>query len=220
MSLMLDAIEIRLGPRVLVALPRLAVPPGEVVTVMGPSGSGKSTLLGFVSGALDPAFVARGRVVLDGTDVTALPAHRRRIGILFQDDLLFPHLSVGENLAFGLRPELRGRAARRARIEAALAEAEMAGFADRDPATLSGGQRARIALLRTLLAEPRALLLDEPFGKLDAALRERIRRFVFDRARRLGLPVLMVTHDAADAESAGGPVLRLGAEEAPYQPSA
>jgi putative thiamine transport system ATP-binding protein len=211
MTLLLERVEITLGGRVLVAIPRLSVAPGDVATVMGPSGSGKSTLLAFVSGALDPAFRARGRVVLDGVDITALSAHRRRVGILFQDDLLFPHLSVGENLGFGLRPEIRGRAARRARIEAALADAELPGFAARDPATLSGGQRARVALMRSLLAEPRALLLDEPFGKLDAELRERIRRFVFDRARRLGLPVLMVTHDEADAASAGGRVLRLGA---------
>ncbi len=211
MTLLLEGVEITLGGRVLVALPRLSVAPGDVATVMGPSGSGKSTLLAWVSGALDPVFRARGRVVLDGADITATPAHRRRVGILFQDDLLFPHLSVGENLAFGLQPGIRGRAARQARIEAALADAELPGFAARDPATLSGGQRARVALMRSLLAEPRALLLDEPFGKLDAALRERIRRFVFDRARRLGLPVLMVTHDEADAASAGGTVLRLGA---------
>lgn len=209
MTLALDGVEIRLGGRVLLAVPRLVVPPGSVATVMGPSGSGKSTLLAFVSGALDPAFAARGRVLLDGVEVGGLPAHRRRIGILFQDDLLFPHLSVAENLAFGLSPQVRGRALRRARVEAALEEAELAGFADRDPATLSGGQRARAALMRTLLAEPRALLLDEPFGKLDAALRERIRRFVFERAARLALPVLMVTHDEADAASAGGEVLRL-----------
>jgi putative thiamine transport system ATP-binding protein len=210
MSLAVEALEIMLGGARLLALPRLAVAPGEVATVMGPSGAGKSTLLAWISGALDPAFRARGRVLLDGVEVSALPPHRRRIGLLFQDDLLFPHLSVGENLAFGLPPALRGRAARRARIDAALAEAELAGFAPRDPATLSGGQRARVALLRTLLAEPRALLLDEPFGRLDVALRGRMRDFVFERVRRRGIPALLVTHDPADAEAAGGPVLRLG----------
>ncbi len=175
---------------------------------MGPSGSGKSTLLAFVSSALDPAFRARGRVVADGADVSVLPAHRRRIGILFQDDLLFPHLSVGGNLAFGLPPG-GSSVERRTQIAAALAEAGLAGFEQRDPAARSGGQRARVALLRALLAKPRALLLDEPFSKLDAELRARIRDFVFARARRLGLPVLMVTHDPADAESAGGTLLRL-----------
>lgn len=179
----------------------LDVGPGEVATIMGPSGSGKSSLLAFLCGMLPPAFTAEGRVLVDGADLAPLPAERRRIGILFQDDLLFPHLSVGDNLAFGLPPTVRGRSERTARIAQALAEADLAGFADRDPATLSGGQRARAALMRTLLSDPRLLLLDEPFSKLDAALRARFRTFVFDHARRRGLPVLLVTHDPADAES-------------------
>jgi putative thiamine transport system ATP-binding protein len=209
MSLVIEKLEITLAERILVAVSRLAVAPGEVLTVMGPSGSGKSTLLAWLSGALDPAFRARGRVTLDGKDVSALPPHRRRIGLLFQDDLLFPHLSVAGNLAFGLPASLRDRRAREARIAAALEEAELGGFGPRDPATLSGGQRARVALLRTLLAEPRALLLDEPFGKLDVALRGRMREFVFERVLRLGIPALMVTHDPADAEAAAGPVLHV-----------
>jgi putative thiamine transport system ATP-binding protein len=150
-------------------------------------------------------------VLLDGEDMAALPPERRRIGILFQDDLLFPHLSVAENLAFGLPAGLRDRAARAARIAGALAEAGMAEFGERDPATLSGGQRARIALMRTLLAEPRALLLDEPFAKLDVALRGRIRAFVFDHARANALPTLMVTHDPEDAAATGGQVIEIGA---------
>jgi putative thiamine transport system ATP-binding protein len=210
MSLVVEDLAITLAGRVLVAAPRLAVAAGEVLTVMGPSGSGKSSLLAWLSGALDPGFRARGRVLLDGQDVGRLPPARRRIGLLFQDDLLFPHLSVAENLAFGLPAEVRGRAARQARVEQALAEAELAGFGPRDPATLSGGQRARVALLRTLLAEPRALLLDEPFGKLDVALRGRMRGFVFDRVRRQALPTLLVTHDPEDAAAAGGPVFTIG----------
>ena len=158
-------------------------------------------------GTLDPAFSAAGRVWLGEREITGLPPEARRVGILFQDDLLFPHLSVGDNLAFGLPASVRGRAARRARVEAALAEADLAGFADRDPATLSGGQRARVAVMRTLLAEPRALLLDEPFNRLDAELRDRFRGFVFTRAARL--PTLLVTHDAADARAAAGPMLHL-----------
>lgn len=187
----------------------LEVAPGEVVTLMGPSGCGKSSLLAFVSGSLDPAFTARGRVLLDGRDLAGQAPERRRVGMLFQDDLLFPHLSVGENLAFGLPAEVRGRRARTARVEEALADAGLAGFAARDPATLSGGQRARVALMRTLLSEPKALLLDEPFGKLDAVLRDQMRGFVFARARAAGVPTLLVTHDAGDAEAAGGPVVAL-----------
>jgi putative thiamine transport system ATP-binding protein len=179
---------------------------------MGPSGCGKSTLLSFIAGSLDAAFVARGRVVLDGADVTSAPPEARRIGILFQDDLLFPHLSVRGNLAFALPREVRGRDERGQRVARALGEAGLAGFGERDPATLSGGQRARVALMRTLLADPRTLLLDEPFNKLDADLREEFRRFVFGHAKERELPVLMVTHDDDDARSAGGPVLRFGAD--------
>jgi putative thiamine transport system ATP-binding protein len=207
-ALRLDGVTVALGGARLFQPVTCAVRPGEIVTVMGPSGSGKSTLLALVSGFLDPAFTPEGEVVLTGVPILALAPERRRVGILFQDDLLFPHLSVAGNLAFGLA---RGgtRAARRRAVAAALAEAGLAGFEHRDPATLSGGQRARIALLRTLLAGPRALLLDEPFGKLDRTLRHDIRRFVFDHARERALPVLLVTHDAADAEAAGGPVVTL-----------
>ncbi|MBR9891077.1 ATP-binding cassette domain-containing protein [bacterium] len=209
-GLRLDTLEIRLGGRSMVALDA-HVAPGEVLTVMGPSGSGKSTLLAAITGALDPAFALSGRILLDGEDVTALPTERRRIGILFQDELLFPHLSVGGNLAFGLTPSLRGRAARRKRIDSALQEIGLEGFAARDPATLSGGQKARVALMRTLLAAPRALLLDEPFSRLDAARRGQIRELVFARAKAQRLPVLLVTHDREDACAAGGAVIELGA---------
>ncbi len=205
-GLHLAGIAITLAGRSLVPALDLAVAPGTVTTVMGPSGAGKSTLLAFIGGFLDPAFTASGRVLVDGTDVTDLPAEQRRIGILFQDDLLFPHLSVGGNLAFGLAETIRGRPARQERIEAALASAGLDGFARRDPATLSGGQRARIALLRTLLAEPHALLLDEPFAKLDTALRRDFRSFVFAHASERRLPTLLVTHDIDDAKAAGGPI--------------
>ena len=206
--LKLQSITIAVGGRTLIERLNLAISAGEIVTLMGPSGSGKSTLVDFIGGYLDSSFKASGRVFVDGVDVTSLPAERRRIGILFQDDLLFPHLSVGDNLAFGISAFVKGRA-RRACIDEALAEAGLTGFANRDPATLSGGQRARAALLRALLAEPRVLLLDEPFSKLDAALGGEFRGFVFDHARGRGVPILLVTHDAADAEAAGGRVLNL-----------
>ena len=208
----LELRQVALGAqgRQLLARLDLSVAAGDVVTVMGASGCGKSSLLAYICGTLDPALWGTGAVLLDGRDVTELPPEQRRCGILFQDDLLFPHLSVADNLAFGLPSNLRGSAARRRRIEEALAEADLAGFGDRDPATLSGGQRARVALLRTLLAEPRALLLDEPFSKLDVALRARFRGFVFDHARAQGLPTLLVTHDPADAMGAAGRVLEIG----------
>ncbi len=184
------------------------VGPGEVLTIMGPSGVGKSTLLSFVTGTLAPGFTATGQVWLDDVDITHLPPHRRMVGILFQDDLLFPHLSVGANLAFGLRPG-GSRAQRLAKIDTALAQVGLEGYANRDPATLSGGQKARVSLMRMLLANPCALLLDEAFSRLDAELRAQVRDLVFDRARALNLPVLMVTHDAEDAQAAGGAIMTL-----------
>ena len=199
MTLELDRVTVRAGSRALFEELSLRVTPGAPVTVMGPSGVGKSSLLAFACGTLAPGLSGSGRVRVRGEDVSEWPAHRRRLGILFQDDLLFPHMSVGENLLFGLSTQVRGRAARYAAVEATLAEAELAGMATRDPATLSGGQRARVALMRVLLSRPRALLLDEPFGRLDAALRARFREVVFAAATARGLPVLLVTHDRADA---------------------
>jgi putative thiamine transport system ATP-binding protein len=207
-GLTLDRIAVFKDGKRLVALDH-HIAPGEVLSVMGPSGIGKSTLLSVVTGTLPRAFSFTGRVHLDGRDITDAAPQRRMVGILFQDDLLFPHLSVGANLAFGLCPG-GTRAARHSRIEDALAEVDLAGFANRDPATLSGGQKARVALMRMLLAEPCALLLDEAFGRLDTALRAQVRDLVFARARSRALPVLMVTHDAQDAEAAGGEVVTLG----------
>lgn len=207
-GLRFEHVTISLGSQRLIALD-CTVAPGEVLTVMGPSGSGKSTLLAAITGTLDPVFALRGRIRLDGRDLSGLPTEARKVGILFQDEYLFPHLSVGANLAFGLKPQVKGRAARRARIEAALAEVGLAGYAVRDPATLSGGQRARVALQRMLLSEPRALLLDEAFSKLDTGLRAQVRDLVFETARHRALPVLQVTHDHSDAEAAGGETILL-----------
>ena len=210
MTLILHALTVALSgaPPLLPPL-SLEGGPGTVTTLVGPSGIGKSTLLDAIGGHLAHGFGMTGRIELDGRDVNGLPPEARRIGVLFQDTLLFPHLSVGDNLAFGLGREVRGRAARRAAVEQALEQAGLTGFHDRDPATLSGGQRARAALMRTLLAEPRALLLDEPFSKLDTVLREDIRAFTFEHIRRRGIPALMVTHDLGDAEAADGPVVTL-----------
>ncbi|WP_075997729.1 ATP-binding cassette domain-containing protein [Salaquimonas pukyongi] len=208
-SLCFHAVKIELAGRRLIDLDG-CIEPGEVLTVMGPSGCGKSSLLAYVAGFLDPAFTAAGGVTLGGNDITSMPAENRRVGLLFQDALLFPHMSVGGNLSFALPhdPALDS-SARRDRIDAALEEAGLAGMADRDPATLSGGQQSRVALMRVLLAQPSALLLDEPFSKLDSDLRQQIRDFVFAEARSRRLPVLLVTHDPADAAAAGGRVIEL-----------
>lgn len=203
MSLDLENIVISREGRPMVAL-SCSVTPGEVLSIMGPSGCGKSTLLAAVVGALPPVFSMQGRIALNGRDITAMPTHARKLGILFQDDILFPHLSVGANLGFGLPRSVpdRDRA-----IATALEEAGLDGMEARDPASLSGGQRARVALMRTLLSDPLGLLLDEPFSKLDSTLRVQMREFVFARAKARRLPVILVTHDPEDARAAGGPVL-------------
>ena len=191
-GLHLDQVSIRLGARLLLAVDT-TVPPGTVLSVMGPSGSGKSTLLAAIAGLLAPAFTLRGGIRIDDVDLLALPPEDRHAGLLFQDPLLFPHLSVRGNLLFGMPPG-EGRAA----------DPQAA-----DPATLSGGQKARVALLRVLLSQPRAMLLDEPFSALDTALRQEIRQITFDAIRRANLPCILVTHDRADADAAGGPVIAL-----------
>jgi putative thiamine transport system ATP-binding protein len=179
----------------------LRIAPGRPVTVMGPSGSGKSSLLAWITGVLAPPMEGRGRIILDGKPLDQVPPYLRRIGILFQDDLLFPHLSVGENLAFGL-----AQGQPRSRVAEALAAAGLLGLANRDPESLSGGERSRIALMRCLLSGPLALVLDEPFSKLDLARRQKMREFVFRHTQEL--PVLLVSHDPADT-APGGEIIEL-----------
>jgi putative thiamine transport system ATP-binding protein len=207
--LTLDDVEISLDGRTLIKV-SARVAPGQVLTVMGPSGSGKSTLLHALAGSLAPVFRLSGSVHMGETDILALPAETRRMGLLFQDPLLFPHLSVCGNVMLAIpRTVSKVRSQRQALAEEALSAIGLAGYGPRDPATLSGGQAARVALQRTLLSQPRALLLDEPFSKLDAALRQDMRALVFDHARARNLPVVLVTHDPADAEAAGNEVFIL-----------
>ena len=206
MGLQLDQVTLSVLGRVLIRGLSAQVDAGQVLAVMGPSGSGKSSLLAFVAGTLEAPFEAQGRVRLHGEDVTAWPVERRRIGLLFQDDLLFPHLSVLGNLLFALPSG--ARAARIDAAHAALARAGLDAFAPRMPSSLSGGQRSRVSLLRALLAQPAALLLDEPFSKLDTALREQMREFTFSLLAERSVPALLVTHDAADIP-AGAQTIRL-----------
>ena len=184
-----------------------SVPKGQIRLLHGASGCGKSTLLALISGTPIAKVNWTGDIRLDGVDISALPAHRRQVGLMYQDALLFPHLTVGENLAFGLAPSIRGKA-RYAAVQDALAAANLDGFGQRDPASLSGGQAARIALMRALLAAPKALLMDEAFSSLDPALRRQFGKFVAAQVKLRQIPALLVSHDAADQEFATDPVLQ------------
>ncbi len=174
----------------------IAVPGGAVHTLMGASGSGKSSLLAAVCGTLAPGLQFMGEVHVMGRRVDHLPTRARRIAMLYQDDVLFPHMTVRENLLFAIAAG--PPAAREAQVAQALEEVELAGFANADPATLSGGQRARAALARALLSQPQALVLDEPFAKLDVALRQRMRALLGVAVARRGIAAIVVTHDPTD----------------------
>ena len=200
MSLSVHVKRLTVAGRPLVHDLAITVPNGAVHTLMGASGSGKSSLLAAICGTAPDAVGFDGQVSLDGERVDPLGTRLRRIGILFQDDLLFAHMTVRENLLFAV--PAGPKKGREQAVRDALADLELPGFADADPATLSGGQRARVALMRALLAQPRALLLDEPFSRLDAALRDRMRAYVFTTVRARGVPTLLVTHDEADVADA------------------
>jgi putative thiamine transport system ATP-binding protein len=186
---------------------RFSVPKGKIRLLHGASGCGKSTLLALISGTEIANVNWAGDIRLDGVNIGALPAYRRQVGLMYQDALLFPHLTVGENLAFGLAPLIRGKA-RYAAVQDALAAASLDGFGERDPASLSGGQAARIALMRALLAAPKALLMDEAFSSLDPELRRQFGYFVADQIKFRQIPALLVSHDVADREFTTGPVLQ------------
>lgn len=175
----------------------LTVGPGEIVTLMGPSGCGKSTLLDAIAGHLSSEFDYSGSITLSDQPLDSLPAHKRQVGILFQDDLLFPHLTVWENLAFALPDSIKG-AQRKEQALQALKNISLSKLAESFPDQISGGQRARIALTRMLLAQPKVALLDEPYSKLDKELREQFRTWVVDQLKEANIPALMVTHDDED----------------------
>ncbi|KFE36784.1 ATP-binding cassette domain-containing protein [Thioclava atlantica] len=176
----------------------LSIPAGARVALMGPSGAGKSTLLSVIAGFLAPS---RGRVLWQETEITRTPPGARPLSILFQDQNLFPHLSVARNLALGLNPKGKISGADQSRIETALDRVGLAGLGARKPGQLSGGQQSRAALARALLRARPILLLDEPFAALGPALKAEMLALVDEIAREQGTTVLMVSHDPEDARA-------------------
>lgn len=174
----------------------LNIQTGARVAVIGPSGAGKSTLLSVIAGFYPPA---TGRVLWQDRDLTALPPGDRPLSILFQDQNLFPHLTVAENVGLGIRPDLRLSPADRTRVAEALERVGLTGTGDRRPGTLSGGQQSRVALARVLLRAKPLMLLDEPFDALGPALRAEMLDLVAEIAGTMGATVLMVSHNPADA---------------------
>ena len=174
----------------------LSVQPGEFLTLLGPSGCGKTTTLNLIAGFLAPD---EGAIRIDGEQINAIPVHRRDIGLVFQDYALFPHRTVAENVAFGLRMRGAGRSAITDRVQEALALVQLTGLDARRPGQLSGGQRQRVALARALVIKPRLLLLDEPLSNLDLKLREDMRVEISGLQRKLGITTILVTHDQGEA---------------------
>jgi putative thiamine transport system ATP-binding protein len=203
MDLFLDVHRLGSVQRCLLSNWQLRVPAGRVASLLGPSGCGKSALLAAAAGTLTQANASAaqrlhyaGRVLVGGRDVSQWPTHQRRIAWVPQEPLLFAHLDVAHNILLGCR--LRDRAERDARLHAALAALDLHGLHAHDPARLSGGQRARVSLLRAVFSEPQVLLLDEPLAALDAPLRAKVRQWLCAYVQAQSLAAVLVTHDVAD----------------------
>lgn len=205
-SLVIEQLTIQRQQQVLLSLNE-TIAGGDILTIMGPSGSGKSTLLNWLTGMLPKGFSAKGNLYLNGQSITDTASHMRRIGLLYQDPLLFPHLTVAGNISFAMPASAKTQ--RQADISQALSQVGLEGLEHRSPQSLSGGQQARVALLRVLLSQPKAILLDEPFNKLDSQLRQETRQLVFEQIRQHKLPAIMVTHDQSDADAAQGKIISL-----------
>ena len=170
---------------------------GEILCVFGESGVGKSSLINVISGVHEENFSFEGEIRLNGKNLNNTPTEKRKIGLLLQDGTLFPHLTVEQNLFFGMKKSLK-RSEKNNLIIEYLDKANMSGFQDRYPNSLSGGQKARVACLRAILSEPDALLLDEPFSSLDPSQRDSFRQFVIKHVKKANIPCLLVTHDEGD----------------------
>ncbi|MGX9966774.1 ABC transporter ATP-binding protein [Roseomonas sp. F4] len=195
-ELVLDGLARRYGSTTAVARMDLTVAAGELVALLGPSGCGKTTTLRMVAGFIEPS---EGRILLRGKDITTMPAHQRDTGMVFQSYALFPHLSVAENIAFGLKRRGVGKAEIAERVARMVSLLQLQGLEGRLPKQLSGGQQQRVAVGRALVINPAVVLLDEPFSNLDALLREGTRIELRRLQTELGLTTLFVTHDQAEA---------------------
>jgi thiamine transport system ATP-binding protein len=201
-----DGVTVRFGDRTVLDRVALTVEHGSIVAVLGASGSGKSTLLRVVAGLLTPD---AGRVLIDDQDVTTWPTHRRGVGMVFQDEQLFPHLDVAGNIAFGLRQQRRSRDEMAARVGEMLELVGLAGFEHRRVTELSGGEAKRVALVRALAPRPRVLLLDEPLTGLDAELHDRLVVELAEVLRHQHITTVLVTHDRAEASAVADRVVLL-----------
>ncbi|SEH01278.1 putative spermidine/putrescine transport system ATP-binding protein [Nonomuraea solani] len=194
--LRLDGVRKVLGGKEVVSAVDLETEPGEFLTLLGPSGCGKTTTLNMVAGHLT---ADGGLIEVDGRDITAIPPHRRSMGMVFQSYALFPHMTIADNVAFGLRMRKVAASRRKKRVAEVLEMVGLDGMSERHPRQLSGGQQQRAALARALVIEPDLLLLDEPFSNLDAQLRVRLRDEVASLQRRIGTTTILVTHDQEEA---------------------
>ena len=177
---------------------------GDVLTIMGASGSGKSSLLNWIVGQLPEQLSATGSLLLNGKVLDKINTEQRNIGLMFQQPLLFPHMTVAENVLFGMKKQRK-----RSEVSRLLDSLGLQGFEQRQPDTLSGGQQSRVALVRLLASEPKAVLLDEPFSNLDSETRVKTREFVLSTLHEANIPVILVTHDQQEADAVSGKTVRL-----------
>jgi len=205
-ALELDHISVSFDGRRILHHVSMSIASGEIVALLGPSGSGKSTLLRVIAGLIHPD---TGVVMLDGAPVTDIPTHRRSVGFVFQDEQLFPHRTVAQNIGFGLRMQRWQRAARDARVEEMLDFVGLSGFGVRRVTDLSGGEAKRVALARTLAPSPRIVLLDEPLTGLDRELHDQLTGELARWLRDAHTTALLVTHDRDEATSIADRVLSL-----------